>query len=304
MIEHYRQIAIFAKTADHGSFRTAARALGLSPSVVSHHIARLEQQLGTALMYRSTRKLSLTRDGERLLQAAHAMIEAAEAGLLAVSDQAGAPSGELRVTAPAVLAHSQLTDRIAGFSNAHPKVHLQIDFSDARQELIGGGYDVAIRMGWLSDSALIAKKLYDAPRCVVASNTYAEARGVPQAPEDLAAWDWISLKPVQAINPVFRKAGDRDVTFKPKTRISVNDAHALCRLARAGAGLAIVPEALAEPYIADGSMQVVLPDWSVEPVGVFALWPANVPKHGLTKLFVDSLLDSRGNHPGKAPVST
>ncbi|MEM9140585.1 MAG: LysR family transcriptional regulator, partial [Pseudomonadota bacterium] len=152
MLDQLRQIAIFAKTVDHGSFRAAARALDISPSVVSHHVTQLEERLGTALLYRSTRKLSVTEDGKRLLSNAHVMIDAAEAGLTAIADRGRALSGVLHVTVPAVLARSALVDRIAGFSRDHPNVHLMLDFSDARREVIGGGIDVAIRMGWLSDS--------------------------------------------------------------------------------------------------------------------------------------------------------
>ncbi|WP_274594863.1 LysR family transcriptional regulator [Parasedimentitalea marina] len=147
MLDQLRQIAIFAKTVDHGSFRAAAKALRLSPSVVSHHITQLEAQLGVALLYRSTRKLSLTRDGERLIGAARKMIDAAETGLHAVSDLAPQPSGELRVTAPAVLAQSTIVRRIAKFSIAYPGVRLALDFSDLRREVIGEGIDVALRMG-------------------------------------------------------------------------------------------------------------------------------------------------------------
>ena len=116
MLDQLRQIAIFAKTVDHGSFRGAARSLRLSPSVVSHHVTQLEKRLGTPLLYRSTRKLSVTPDGERLLSAAQDMIEAAETGLQDVSNQSHQPSGVLRVTVPAVLTQSRLTNQMAAFA--------------------------------------------------------------------------------------------------------------------------------------------------------------------------------------------
>ena len=193
MLDHLRQIAIFAKTVDHGSFRAAARALGLSPSVVSHHVAQLEERLGTALLYRSTRKLSVTEDGRRLLDAAHKMINAAEAGLQAVAGRGRQLSGVLNVTAPAVLAQSALVDRIALFLTMHPNVRLELDFSDTRREVIGAGIDVAIRMGWLRDSALKSRKLYDVRRRLVASTDYLTERTVPRSPNDLQEWGWLDL---------------------------------------------------------------------------------------------------------------
>ena len=288
MLEQLRQIAIFAKTVDHGSFRAAAKALRLSPSVVSHHITQLEEQLGVALLYRSTRKLSLTRDGERLIGAARSMIDAAETGLNAVSDLAPQPSGELRVTAPAVLAQSIIVERIAEFSIAYPGVRLSLDFSDLRREVIDGGIDVALRMGWLEDSALKARKLFDVERRLVAAQIYLKTRPDPTSPSDIENWDWLELAQVKSATK-FRLKEKRPITLKPSPRLSVNDAHALYHLARSGAGLAIVPDFLAQQDIAAGLMQYVLPDWNVDNVGVFAVWPPNAPKEGLSALFIKFL---------------
>lgn len=147
MIDRLRQMAIFAKTIDHGSFRGAARALNLSPSVVSHHISQLEEHLGVALIYRSTRKLTLTKEGERLLVATRKMLEAVEGELFTISSQATAPSGDLRLTVPSVLSQSTITDRLAAFSCRYPRINLSLDYSDTRHALIDNGLDLAIRMG-------------------------------------------------------------------------------------------------------------------------------------------------------------
>ena len=290
MLDQLRQIAIFAKTVDHGSFRAAAKALRLSPSVVSHHITHLEEQLGVALLYRSTRKLSLTRDGERLIGAARKMMEAADAGLRAVSDTAPQPTGELRITAPAVLAQSATVTRIAEFSIAFPGVHLTLDFSDLRREVIGDGIDVALRMGWLKDSSLKARKLYDVDRCLVASPSYLQKHPEPVTPNDLEDWDWLELSQVK-LAVEFQKPGYQKILIRPAPRISVNEAHALYFLARSGAGLAIIPEFLTREDADAGFIQKVLPDWKPTPVGVFAVWPPNAPKEGLTALFVKFLAE-------------
>ena len=289
MLDQLRQIAIFAKTVDHGSFRAAAKALRLSPSVVSHHVTQLEQTLGTALIYRSTRKLALTPDGEKLLSAAHAMMTAAEDGLQAVSSETQSPSGLLRITLPAVLAQSGLVDRMAAYSVAFPNVRLSLDFADVRRELIGDGFDIAIRMGWLEDSALMARKLFDVQRRLVASAGYCEARPEPASPADLTEWDWLELAPVWHKKPEFRNGSQRVVIARPDSRISVNDAQALHRLTRHGAGLAIIPDFLIEEDVKTGKLNVVLPDWTVAPVGTYAVWPSNAPREGLVKHFVDYL---------------
>jgi len=285
MLDRLRQIAIFAKTVEHGSFRAAAKALGVSPSVVSHHISDLEQQLGTALLYRSTRKLALTGDGETLLVAARAMLESAEAGIEAVTDAKSDPSGELRLTVPAVLAQSRLVDLIAEFATAHTKVQLLVDFSDLRRDLLDGGFDVAIRMGWLRDSSLKARKLGELTRQLVAAGSYLDARPAPLAPQDLVDWDWIEFLQVPQ-RPTFRRDGAGPVRIKPRAQIRVNDANALYRLACAGSGLAILPTSLTDAGIASGLIRPVLPDWHVASVGIFAVWPPNAPRDGLTAHFV------------------
>ncbi len=290
MLDELRQIAIFAKTVDHGSFRAAAKALDLSPSVVSHHVGQLEQRLNTALLYRSTRKLSLTPDGERLLVAAHAMLAAAEAGLQDIVSHAQQPSGTLRITAPAFIAQSALTHQLAEFSLAYPDVQLTIDFSDTRQDLIADGYDIALRAGEMEDSALMSKKLFNVRRRLVAAPAYLNAQPQkPTSPDDLSRWNWLLFAPVKRQKLLFNKAEQQKIIAQPTSHITVNDAYALAQLVRAGAGLAVVPEFVAEPHISSGTLQYVLPDWALASFDVFAVWPSNAPKYGLVKHFINFL---------------
>lgn len=297
MLDELRQIAIFAKTVDHGSFRGAALALRLSPSVISHHVAQLEQRLGTALLHRSTRKLSLTPAGERLLVAAHAMVEAAEAGLQDIAYQADQPSGTLRLTVPAGLAQSKLTDQIARFALAHQKVSLSIDFFDTRRDLIADGFDVAIRVGEMKDSALKAKKLFEVRRHLVASPGYLETRAAPTSPSDLQDWDWLELTPAGQRHLALRRAGQRDVVEKKNARVHVNSLTALCQMARAGLGLAVLPAFLAKPEVAANKLHYVLEDWTLDRASVYAVWPPNAPKDGLIKLFLDFLSETANAEP-------
>lgn len=289
MIDELRQIAIFAKTVDHGSFRATAQALRLSPSVISHHIGQLEERLGTALLYRSTRKLALTPDGERMLVAARSMLAAAESGLQDISNQTNQPSGVLRITVPALFSQSVLMDHLAEFALANQQVELSMDFSDARRDLIADGYDVAIRAGNMKDSSLKAKKLFEFERKLVAAPGYLNTRDQPGSLDELNDWDWLQLAPVWHKKIVFRQARKRQSVQIKKSRISVNNAQALTQLTRAGAGLAIIPAYLAEPFIESGELNYVMPDWYVDPIDVFAVWPANAPKDGLIKSFVNFL---------------
>ena len=289
MIDRLRQMAIFAKTIDHGSFRGAAHALRLSPSVVSHHVSELEESLGVALIYRSTRKLSLTPEGQRLLAATHKMLEAVEGELADLSQSASAPSGELRLTIPSVLSQSRFIEQIAAFSIDHPRIKLSLDFSDIRRDLIEDGFDIAIRMGPKAKTTATSRKLFSVERRLVASTDYLASRLAPDHPDDIADWDWLALTPVQNVPVAFTKAGGTQATIKPEARVFANDAQALYQLARAGAGLAIVPDFLADEDVARGAIEYVLPGWKLQTITVFAVWPSNAPKHGLIHLALDAL---------------
>ena len=288
MIDRLRQMAIFAKTIDHGSFRGAAGELNLSPSVVSHHISQLEDHLGVALIYRSTRKLSLTREGERLLTATRKMLEAVEGELLELSGSSDAPSGELRVTLPSVLSQSDLTDQFAAFSSRHPRIQLTLDYSDTRRELIDDGFDFAIRMTPNGRNSATSRKLFNVRRRLVASPDFLTSRPAPRDPDDLVGWDWLILSPVRSI-PLEFKMGAQKIKIKPEPRILTSDARALYRLSKASGGLALVPEFLAKDDVAAGRMRYVLPKWTLPTIDVFAVWPSNAPKHGLIHLALNAL---------------
>ena len=288
MLNQLRQIAIFSKTVEQGSFRKAAIALHLSPSVVSHHIAKLEEELGVALLYRSTRKLSLTSDGEALLVSARAMIDAAEEFLSAATNQKTQLIGELNIALPAVLEGSELVNQIGSFAKLHTSVSLQLDFSDTPSNLIEAGGDVAIRMGWLRDSSLKARKLYDIDRVVVASAAYLESKPVQDSLAEVESWDWIELSSV-GLNNIFSFQKDSKRAFRPKSRIRVNSAHAIYQLVSKGNGVAALPKFLVEKELASGDVIHILPNLEIKPVGVYAVWPPNAPKGGLTNRFVEHL---------------
>jgi DNA-binding transcriptional LysR family regulator len=289
MIDRLRQMAIFAKTIDHGSFRGAARELHLSPSVISHHISQLEDHLGVALIYRSTRKLTLTAEGKRLLIATHKMLDAVEDELQDLSASAGKPSGKLHITLPSVLSLSHMTNQLAAFSMAYPRITLTIDFSDTRRALIDDGFDLAIRMASKPKTSATARTLFSVKRVLVASKAYLATHSAACDPRALVDWDWLALAPVQNIPLSFSHKNGDVIKIKPDPQVFSNDVQALHRLAHAGAGLAIVPEFLVASDIANGHMEFVLPDWSLPSITVYAEWHSNAPKHGLIHLVLRSL---------------
>ncbi|MEM7081417.1 MAG: LysR family transcriptional regulator [Pseudomonadota bacterium] len=289
MIDRYRQLAIFLRTVQLGSFRNAAKALDLSPSVVSHHVSQLEKHLGVALIYRSTRKLTLTPEGERLMVSTQAMLDAVDKELIDISGSSSEPSGELRVTLPSVLSDSVVADRLATFLVRYPRIHLTVDFSDTRKALIDDGFDVAIRLMRDAPVSPNVRVLTTIERRLVVTQPYWAGRASVNHPDDLEDWDWLALAPVHLRGISFARSGAGSVTLKPKVRLQSNDARALLKLVEAGLGIAALPEFLTDEPVKAGILKYVLPDWRLGSLSLCAEWPSNAPRNGLVHLFVNAM---------------
>ncbi len=291
MIDHLRSMAIFRTVVDAGSFRAAAKLLNLSPSVVSHHVSQLEQQLGTPLLYRSTRKISLTDDGSELFSASQKMVEAASAGLQALHKRSDQPSGRLRVAvAGAVFENPPYIDHLIAFAKHYPKIDLAVSFSDQKIELIGSTFDAAVRVGWLEDSQYKARKLCEIERVLIAAPEYLAGRAMPKELGDLAAWDWIKLSQFPIARQLISKTGEMP-KFAPDTAIEVDSVAALCQMAKSGLGIAAVPRFLVKNDLQDGSLIALSPRWDLMAPGAYAVWPNNTTQDSLTLRFVHFLAE-------------
>lgn len=169
MLDQLRAMAIFTKVVDLGSFRAAGAALSLSPSVVSHHVSELEAHLDCALLYRSTRRMSLTDKGAQLYSASTEMVRAADTGLSLLAAESEQPTGRLSVAVPATVFQADVAlDCIAGFVKQYPKVALNLIYSDRNVDLVGSEFDVAVRIGLhLDDSRYKARQLGELERSLV-----------------------------------------------------------------------------------------------------------------------------------------
>ena len=293
MIENLKALAVFARTVESGTFRAAARTLGLSPSVVSHHISELERRLEVPLLYRTTRHLALTPAGERLFADAREMLAAAERGLDAIGEGGDGDglNGRLRITAPALLAETRFCRDLAAFTRAHPRVSLAVAFTERRQDLLRDGFDVALRIGHLDDSSLKVRKLAMMPRVLVASPTYVAQHARPRTIRDLEAWDFIqlsALRPEVSLIPPGKKT---PVTRPFRSRVAVDSAAALREMAIAGMGVTSLPAVLARRELAQGRLVEVLPRWRLPTLGVFAVWPGGAARPGLTLRFIELMAE-------------
>ena len=292
MINNLKAMFVFAKTVELGSFRAAAKALNLSPSVVSYHISELEKQFDVALLYRSTRKLSLTNQGEQLFACVKKMIDSAEQGIDLLTGKAQEIFGKLVITAPAALSRGLLINDIAHFARLHSKIELSINFTDRQQDLIADGIDIAIRVGELKNSSLKSRKITEINRKLVATPSYADSRPEPKSPRDISTWDWIRFSSVSA-SRVFTAANGRKEKIKFESRIVVDNADAMCQFVNAGLGLGTPPLFLVENDLKDGRLIEVLPTWKVDPLPVYGVWPINTPRSSLTNLFIEFLINKQ-----------
>lgn len=293
MIDNLRALYIFAKSVELGSFRETARALNLSPSVVSYHISRLESDLKVALLYRSTRKLTLTHEGKALFDNIMPLIDGLERGIDSLATHVAAPIGQLNITAPTAFSRGALTVQIAKFIKQYPKVKLSINYTDENQDLIENGIDLAIRGGEMRDSALKARKIFELKRKLVASPDYVSTRPIPESPADLERWDWVWFTVTPNHRTFINQKTGEQQKVRFKSRITVDNGDAMCNFVSEGLGLATPTTYLIDDRLKTGRMVEVLPDWRIEPIDVHAVWPANSPKTGLTNRFVDYLIKAK-----------
>lgn len=286
-------LLLFAHVADEGSFSRAAERLSLPKSTVSRRVAALEAQLGERLMLRTTRRLTLTDFGRAVLAHAHHVVEDVEAAASLAQNRQVEPSGRLRVTMPGDLANVVLAPLLAEFVLRYPAITLEVDLSARFVDLIAENFDVAIRMGDLRDDATLAARhiaaftggLYAAP-------AYIARRGTPPEPEALMEHDALRIlsRTGDALPWVLRR-GDERWEGIPPGRATANSPELLMRMALGGAGITVVNDHFALPYLERGELVQMLPDWHLPPVSAWAVFPGRRLMPARTRVFLDALVE-------------
>ena len=284
-------LLIFARVAELGSFSQAAVRLGLPKSTVSRRVAALERLMGERLLLRTTRRQSLTEFGLQLLEHARQVVAELEAVHSLREQRRAAPSGRLRVSMPSDFANLMLADSLAAFTALHPAITLDLDLSPRRVDLLGEGFDVVVRMGELpDDNLLVATRLAVFANGLYAAPGYLQARGDPQHPDDLAGHTALRLmrgNGEPAVWPLSR--GSERWSAVPSGQVSANSPELLMRMARAGAGIAALPNHFAEEAVNAGQLRRVLPDWCLPEAPAWAVYPGRKLVPPKTRAFVDML---------------
>jgi len=277
----FEGLAIFAKVVEIRSFAGAAGELKLSKATVSKAVSRIEARLGARLVNRTSRRFALTDAGRQLAgRAAHILAEG-EAAEDSARAQATMPRGVVRLAAPMSFGLLHVAPLLPEFLAAFPEVSIDLHLSDAQVDLIGEGFDAAIRIAVLPDSSLVVRRLCEMPRYLVGSPSYLNKHGRPKHPLHLAQHRCIGYSYAVAAETWRFTKGGKSATVRPSGPLRVNNGDAMMPALTAGTGLGILPEFILREALAAGRLERLLPDWSLPLGAVYWVTPpgGTRPKH-------------------------
>lgn len=295
-------IEVLIHVVEHGSYTAAARELGISKSYASKQIRALEERLGVRLLHRTTRTVSPTDAGRVFVQRCAAVIEELEEAERAVTALQDSPRGTLRMTAPVSFGTRYVAPSLARFMVAYPELHVVLDLSDRSVDLVDEGYDLAIRIGNLGDSSLIAKRLAPVRAFVVASPDYYEQAGPIEHPDDLRNHPCMvySLHPSPTSWSFIPrgKPAEEPVRVRVEPRLTSNNGDALLDAVLAGNGIAALPDFFVGEMLRDGRLVSILQDWdTMSGAGLWALYPPGRFLAAKVRLLLDHLAEDLENPP-------
>ncbi|OZI33502.1 LysR family transcriptional regulator [Bordetella genomosp. 5] len=295
-------LAFFSLLVRHGNLSAAARELGLTPPAVSTRLANLERRLGVRLLNRTTRRISVTAEGELYLADGARILADLDALERRVTNTRERPQGLLRINATFGFGRTHLVPAIADFARDYPDVEVQLHLSDRPVNLLDEGYDVAIRFGTLPDARLVARLLASNRRLLCASPQYVRAHGEPRTPADLARHRCIVIREDElAYGTWHLQSGQRSETIKVRGALSSNDGESALAWALAGHGVVMRSEWEVMAHLRAGRLVEVLPGWRTPPADIHALYPERLHLPAKTRVLIDFLAErfaSRVRTPG------
>lgn len=283
------EMAAFLRIIERGGFAAAARDGDVTPSGLSKLVSRLEARLGVRLLARTTRRLALTAEGEIYLARAREIMARIEAAEAEVTAGLARPRGHIRVNTGSAFAKHRLVPVLPSFLARYPEISLDLAINDRRVDLVAEQADVALRVGPLDDSAMVARRLAEVRRVICASPAYLARRGTPTMPADLAAHDCIVLRGLSR----FTAWPFSDATLPVQGRLTCDGADALLDMALAGLGLIRVTDFLVERALAEGRLVALLEDWHVsERLPVWAVMPPGRQRMPRLRALVDFVAEA------------
>ena len=295
--------AVFAKVVEVGSFGRAAEDLGLSKGTVSKAVGRLEARIGARLFNRTSRKLALTEAGHAAkASAARILAEGEAAEALAIAG-AAEPRGLVRLATPMTFGVMHVAPLLPDFLRQHPAVSVDLHLSDAVVDLVGGGFDIGLRIAALPDSSLRARRLCAIRRSLVATPAYLDRNGRPDHPDDLARHACLGYAYLPTPDRWrFVDAAGAEALIVPGGPLRVNNAEALAPALRAGLGLALQPDFMIWDDLEAGRLERVLPGWAPPPIALHLVTPPGDPRPARITALIGYLSQRLAQAPWAGPA--
>ena len=266
---------LFVRVAELGSFSAAANQLGVDRSVVTRQIAALEEHLGSKLMVRSTRRLSLTSAGSSYLEKCRVILELVEEAEAGMMEERLTPRGQLRVSLPLSFGLRRLVPLLLAFSQAYPEISLAMDFSDRQLNLIEEGIDLSIRITAQPEAGEIVRRLGSSRLIAVAAPDYLARHGRPRHPSELAGHACLGYSPQANNRPWSFVVDGQRQSFQLPWRLQANNGDALAEAAKQGLGITVQPDFIVADALAAGRLEAVLEAFAPPPLGIYAVLPSN-----------------------------
>lgn len=294
------QVLIFAKVVEQGSFIGAARVLALPKTTISRKVQELEERLGTRLLQRTTRRVSLTEAGAIYYEYCNRISQEMEDADHAVGRVQEAPRGTLRVSATFSFGMSALVPIVPDFMARYPDIHLQLELRNDAVDLVAEGFDLSIRIGPLADSSYAVRNLGESRMCLYASPAYLETRGMPGAPEDLGRHPTLTLSRLSRHGRFLWPLSDghdiREIYLTP--HLVANDPAVIKFAALAGLGVALLPAILVRQESDSGQLLPVLPEWEAPKTEFCAVYASRRGLSPKVRVFIDYLAERLNYLPG------
>lgn len=283
----------FVSSVDANGFAAAGRKLGVSASAVGKAVGRLESRLGVTLLYRTTRSIALTSEGELLYARSSRILQDVRDAEEAIGCSREAPRGRLKVSLPTVIGRRVVVPALPRFMEEFPEVELDLRLDDRQVDVVADGYDMVLRMGDLTDSQLVARKVAPHRFVTCAAPSYLAAHREPNSPADLAAHRCVRFRfPTTGLIERWAFTGS-DAPWESGAEMVLNDGEAIAEAAAAGLGIVQLPAYFVSEYLANGRLRSVLADRAVDRGSIWLVWPparANVPRVRVFADFLASLL--------------
>ena len=297
MLDNLTGLVVFAKVVEEGSFSKAAISLGISKSSVSKQITALEDHLGSRLLNRTTRRISLTEPGTLLYERCQRIMAEVDAAEREAGSLQSSPSGRLRISAGVSFGHLHLAPLMPDFLLAFPDLSVELILNDRRVDLVEEGYDLALRIGHLENSTLIARKLCPSRLVTIASPDYLEKHGEPKHPQELARHAHLAYSYLNDGTAWDFRVEGRDQQFRIAPRMTTNNGDAILTMVERGSGISQVPTFIAGDSVRAGYLKQILSDYVPAPIGLYALYPTSRNLPLKVRVFIDFMRNWFRNDP-------